>query len=339
MDLKDFQVDGESIWEKLDELGKNSKSILFIINFEANQAYLIPPEKASSLGVFYKTRNFSNVNRGNSIAKVPKLEINPIDLNTYKKAFDRVQYYLNRGDSYLINLTFSTAIDFNLPLTEILKRINSPYALCFSNRFLVFSPETFLRIEENKISSYPMKGTLSVEKKLLENNPDLLSQGLEKILNNPKEAAEHATMVDMIRNDLSRIAKEVRIINYRYPDYIHTLEKVLIQLSTQIEGKLPKKPLFLGQILKNQLPAGSISGAPKSKTIEIIKEVENYSRGFYSGVFGIFDGKSLDSAIMIRYIEKKGEKLFYKSGGGITSQSLMEEEYQELIQKIYVPTI
>jgi para-aminobenzoate synthetase component I len=85
------------------------------------------------------------------------------------------------------------------------------------------------------------------------------------------------------------------------------------------------------------LPAGSISGAPKPKTIEIIKEVEKEKRGYYTGVFGYFDGKNLDSGVVIRYIEQNQDERFYRSGGGITSQSNALDEYNEVIQKIYVP--
>ena len=85
------------------------------------------------------------------------------------------------------------------------------------------------------------------------------------------------------------------------------------------------------------LPAGSVTGAPKQKTVEIIKEVENYNRGFYTGIAGIYDGLSLKSYVMIRFIEKDNDKLYFKSGGGITSKSDFDKEYAELIEKIYVP--
>jgi para-aminobenzoate synthetase component I len=94
---------------------------------------------------------------------------------------------------------------------------------------------------------------------------------------------------------------------------------------------------YLGNLLFNLLPAGSISGAPKPKTLQIIESAEHYERDFYTGVCGWFDGKNLNSAVMIRFIEQQGDKLIFKSGGGITSQSDMEKEYEELIQKVYVP--
>ena len=94
---------------------------------------------------------------------------------------------------------------------------------------------------------------------------------------------------------------------------------------------------MLSYSIFDMLPAGSVTGAPKVKTLDIIKNAENYDRGFYTGVAGFFDGKELDSCVLIRYVEKNNGDLIYKSGGGITSQSILEEEYQELIDKIYVP--
>jgi para-aminobenzoate synthetase component 1 len=85
------------------------------------------------------------------------------------------------------------------------------------------------------------------------------------------------------------------------------------------------------------LPAGSVTGAPKAKTVEIIKAAEQEPRGFYTGILGIFDGKQLDSGVMIRFIEKVDGRFFYRSGGGITTQSDCKAEYEEAINKIYVP--
>jgi len=93
----------------------------------------------------------------------------------------------------------------------------------------------------------------------------------------------------------------------------------------------------IGDIIYKLLPAGSITGAPKKKCIEIIDEVENYDRGYYTGVMGIFDGTNLDSCVMIRFIEKTDNGYYYKSGGGIRIDSNMDHEYEELNDKIYIP--
>ena len=160
----------------------------------------------------------------------------------------------------------------------------------------------------------------------------------EKILNDPKELAEHVTIVDLIRNDISQVASNVRVERFRYVEEVKTHDRSLLQVSSEIVGDLPSDCASrIGDIIVSLLPAGSVSGAPKAKTLEIIREAEVVNRGYYTGVFGYFDGINLDSGVMIRFIEKDGDKLFYRSGGGITTQSNAKSEYQELIDKIYVP--
>ena len=226
--------------------------------------------------------------------------------------------------------------------------------------FVCFSPETFVRIKGGRIYSYPMKGTLDAS----------LPNAEKQLMEDQKEAAEHATIVDLIRNDLSRVAEDVRVDKYRYIDVLHTNKGDILQTSSEISGRLPEDyPHHLGEILDAQLPAGSITGAPKDKTMQIIQEAEGYDRGFYTGIMGIYDQGELNSAVMIRFIEEetspvdfetdgeknfkasegKGDeasegkrdeasrKLYFKAGGGITSKSNCRKEYEEVIQKIYLP--
>lgn len=161
------------------------------------------------------------------------------------------------------------------------------------------------------------------------------------IIKDKKELAEHNTVVDLLRNDLSMIAEKVRVEKFRFIDKIKTNSGELLQVSSKISGNLNKNwRENLGDILNTLLPAGSICGAPKKKTVEIIKKIENYSRGYYTGVCGYFDGKKVDSCVMIRFVENEGkEKLYFKSGGGITIFSDPKKEYNELIDKIYVPIV
>ena len=156
--------------------------------------------------------------------------------------------------------------------------------------------------------------------------------------NDRKELAEHATIVDLIRNDLSMVAEKVGVTRFCYLDRIRSNNADLLQMSSEITGRLPANYLeHLGDIFARLIPAGSICGAPKRKTLEIINNAENYDRGYYTGIFGIFDGAAVDSCVLIRYLEKQNGQLIYKSGGGITHLSTCEKEYQELIKKIYVP--
>ena len=167
-----------------------------------------------------------------------------------------------------------------------------------------------------------------------------LHDAQKTLTNNTKEINEHNTIVDLIRNDLSKVAKEVKVTRFRYMDRIKTQKNEIFHTSSEIRGKLFKEwKKQLPEILLSMLPAGSICGAPKEKTVSIIREVEQENRGYYTGIFGFFDGENLDSAVNIRYLEKYQGEIRYRSGGGITSLSDLESEYNELIEKIYVPVI
>ena len=158
------------------------------------------------------------------------------------------------------------------------------------------------------------------------------------ILNDYKERAEHHTIVDLIRNDLNRVATDVRVERFRYIDRLVTNRGEILQVSSQVTGNLPEDYLSrLGDLIFDMLPAGSISGAPKAATVRIIREAEKEDRGFYTGIFGYFDGKSFRSAVMIRFIEQQGNRLRFRSGGGITVNSDCSAEYQEVLQKVYLP--
>lgn len=264
----------------------------------------------------------------NSLPETILFDRELVDFKRYKNAFDTVMTHLKHGDTYLLNLTLPSKLKSNLHLKQIFEHSQSMFRLLYKNEFVCFSPEIFVRIKEGLISSYPMKGTIDAS---IENAEQLLME-------NPKEIAEHNTIVDLIRNDLSMVSSKVKVKRFRYIDHVKTHRGELLQASSEITGNLNNDyPSKIGSILSKLLPAGSISGAPKKMTVDIIKDSENYERGYYSGIFGVFDGKNMESAVMIRYIEKQGEDLVFKSGGGITAMSKVEEEYQELCDKVYVP--
>ncbi|HYC85630.1 MAG TPA: aminodeoxychorismate synthase component I, partial [Chryseosolibacter sp.] len=239
-----------------------------------------------------------------------------------------VYRHLERGDSYLTNLTIRSEISSSISLEELFTLSRAKYKLFLRDAFLVFSPEIFVQIRNDTIYSFPMKGTINAG----------LPAARETILNDPKELAEHVTIVDLIRNDISQVATNVEVKRFRYIEEIRTTRHHLLQVSSEISGRLPQGwRETVGTLLMKLLPAGSVSGAPKHKTVEIIREAEGQPRGYYTGVCGIFDGENLDSGVMIRFIEKDNGKLYYRSGGGITTQSICEAEYREAIDKIYVP--
>jgi para-aminobenzoate synthetase component 1 len=137
---------------------------------------------------------------------------------------------------------------------------------------------------------------------------------------------------------LGIVAKEIKVEKFRYITTINTGDKKLHQVSSHISGLLDSNwKENAGNLISALLPAGSISGTPKRKTVSIIKEIEGYTRGYFTGIFGHFDGNNLYSAVSIRFLEKINGKLIYKSGGGITTDSTWESEYNEMIDKVYIP--
>ncbi|HEX5623776.1 MAG TPA: aminodeoxychorismate synthase component I [Sulfuricurvum sp.] len=255
-------------------------------------------------------------------------ESDPIAFSRYREKFDSVQEHIKNGNTYLLNLTQPTPIKTHYSLREIYTMSHAPYKLRVGSSFVCFSPEPFITIKDSKIHTYPMKGTIDAD----------LPNAIDTIMNDSKELAEHTMIVDLLRNDLGIVATEIRVEEFRYITTIETGSKRLHHVSSHISGTLHQEWQHnIGSILHALLPAGSISGTPKKKTVEIIESIEGYERGFFTGVFGYFDGKDLYSAVAIRFIEQTPHGLIYKSGGGITTESKAHNEYEEMIHKIYIP--
>ncbi|MEY4275477.1 MAG: Aminodeoxychorismate synthase [Bacteroidota bacterium] len=308
--------------EQLDTWGSLGIPFVFYINYDGSQAWAGSEKEANALGIQFSIRQENPLHAGSF-----KFSKSPISFEVYESKFKQVQAGLRRGDSFLVNLTAETPIETDASLAQIYQNANARYKLQVQEAFVVFSPECFVQIRDQKIYSYPMKGTSSATE-----------QGPKMLQNDPKEQAEHATIVDLIRNDLSQIAFPIHVDRYKYVEEIKTHEGNLWQMSSVISGDImPQFQGKLGQILQALLPAGSITGAPKASTMQIIKDAEAYDRGFYTGIMGKFDGKNLDSGVMIRFIEQRGQQKIFKSGGGITIQSDQQKEYKELIQKVYLP--
>lgn len=386
----------QEIIDKINQLASQDEPFLFVINYQGDKAFIrllsgINPEEC--LFDFEGRGNLSHAwketwKEGTSEKEIWKEEISettwqiePPLYEDYERSFNIVKSNIMAGNSYLTNLTCRVPVSCNLSLEDIFHRAKGKYKLLLRRKrtqaedkahlkeenieenltpFVCFSPETFVRIKGGRIYSYPMKGTLDAS----------LPNAEKLLMEDRKEAAEHATIVDQIRNDLSRVAEDVRVDKYRYIDVLHTNKGDILQTSSEISGRLPEDyRQHLGEILDAQLPAGSITGAPKDKTMQIIHEAEGYDRGFYTGIMGIYDHGELNSAVMIRFIEEetspvdfetdgeknfkasegKGDeasegkrdeasrKLYFKAGGGITSKSGCRREYEEVIQKIYLP--
>ncbi len=309
--------------------GKNRVPFLFILDFELEKPIVFPLTDIEGSGLKFSIGNHQIEKVKGSADQNNLLQKVPISFETYQSGFQNVMNGIQGGDTYLLNLCYSTKIVSDLSLEEIFEKANAPYKLLWPGKFVVFSPEQFVSIRNGVIRTFPMKGTI-----------DASIPGAEQILlEDLKEQEEHATVVDLLRNDLSIVASKVTVDRYRFISKIHTRGKTLLQTSSEISGRLEDEyHEHLGDILHALLPAGSVSGAPKKKTVEIIHATELEKRGYYTGVFGVFDGQNLDSAVMIRMIEQRPDGYYYRSGGGITYRSETKSEYQEMIDKVYIPS-
>jgi para-aminobenzoate synthetase component 1 len=322
-------LSAEYVKRLMNKAGTESRPFFFAVDYEMERALFVesPMNQNDILFRFGKLKNYPSPDH--TIIRDSLKIIDPISFDTYRKKFSIIMSGLLRGDSYLANLTARTGVETTLKLSEIMVSSCSPFGICVNEEFVSFSPERFVRTENDIISSFPMKGTIDAS----------LPDAGRRILDNYKESCEHNTIVDLIRNDLGIVSDNVWVERFRYIDKVKTDRGEILQVSSEIRGRLSRnyegKP---GDTIFALLPAGSVSGAPKPSTIKLITFAEAQKRGFYTGVAGYFDGKTLDSMVLIRYVEKDPTgKLFYRSGGGVTVNSVCEEEYKELLEKIYLP--
>lgn len=320
----------QSSYIEMDKLSLQGEPFIFMIDFLGERIRVIPNDEIQNAGVLIDFPNFQTKYEAISESSFKKFAIEsyPEKVDVFKKGFDNVQKHLNLGNSYLANYTCKTLINMNYTLQEVFAASKAKYKVLLDEEYVCFSPETFVEIKENRISTYPMKGTIDAS---IENAEQILRE-------DKKEKAEHYTVVDLLRNDLSMVADMVEVEEFQRIDFIKSNQKELLAMSSKITGNL--KPEFIGKVgsvMEKLLPAGSILGAPKPKTMDIILESERYPRGWYTGIAGYFDGKDMDSCVLIRFIEKNDQGFFFRSGGGITHQSKLQDEFQEMKNKIYVP--
>ena len=205
-----------------------------------------------------------------------------------------MQEYLNRGDSYLVNLTFPTKVSFNGNFKDLFHNSQSQFKVLFKDQFVSYSPEFFINQREYHLFVPDKRDNLNGNSKCRTTR-----------LRQPTKIARHATIVGLIQNDLSSYAREVRVNRFRYVEQIKVQGESLLQVSSEIEGKLMDDwGPSLGNFLWHMLLAGSISGAPKLKTLEIIQSVEVDSRGCYTRVSVCLNGQNPDSAVAISFLEK-----------------------------------
>ena len=312
---------------QLNAFGKERKPFFFLIDYAA-KAFEVFALDAVPSGILYQLDAQTNASKSFTCKDFSWQKTPPSKMQ-YQRQYEAVIEEIKAGNTYLLNLTTPSKIELSCSFKNLFYTANAPFKLCYHEEFVCFSPERFVEIRSNVISTYPMKGTIDAS----------IANAKEMILNDEKEKAEHVMVVDLLRNDLSMVSKEVRVEQFRYVEKIQAGEKELLQVSSKIKGKLDENwHEKVGDIIARLLPAGSISGTPKRSSMEIIERIEGYNRGFFTGIFGVYDGERLDSAVMIRFMEKTNDEGYvFKSGGGITLLSEAQKEYDELCDKVYIP--
>ena len=305
---------------------------IIVLNHFTNEAYLI----CNSID---ENNNINEIETIVNNIKAPNYKFDLIDNEEtnigdkeFLKLISKAQDHCKKGDVFQLVLSrqFNQKFkgdEFNV--YRALRAINpSPYLFYFDyGNYKLFgsSPETQLKIENNIASINPIAGTYK------RTGNDALDLKLAKKLSeDPKECAEHNMLVDLARNDLSRFAYPVQVKKYKE---IEVFSHV-IHLVSEVEGEIENSEDTLNMI-SSTFPAGTLSGAPKIKAMEIINSLETQNRNFYGGCIGILElNGNFNSAIFIRSFVSHNNTLFYQAGAGVVEKSVPERELQEVNNKL-----
>lgn len=251
----------------------------------------------------------------------------------HMEAVEKTVHYVKEGDIYQANITRAVYGETKQPLLETamaLYRSNrityGVFASIPGGQVISTSPELFFRTEAGRITASPIKGTIARGQSLEEDYANK-----NALLHSEKDIAELAMIVDLLRNDISRVCEPGTVKVPAFP-VLMTLDNVY-HLYADVTGEL-LPGTGIGQILKKTFPGGSITGCPKIRACQIIDELEKTPRGIYTGSFGRigFQGDSVFN-IMIRSLFRQGDKVIYNVGGGITLLSDPEDEFEETVAK------
>lgn len=265
-----------------------------------------------------------------SFIEVDEFQIDP---KNYRDRFDRIQNYLQAGDTYQVNFTDRIVGKINsTPLAiynDLLRQQPVPYAAMItkaSETILSFSPELFFRTSHGKIIVRPMKGTWARGRNVKEDRA-----ASDRLVHDEKNRSEHVMIVDLLRNDLGRICEfgSIKVEKLFDPERYRTL----IQMTSTISGQL-RAELSPSDVFRALFPSGSVTGAPKKRTMEIIRELELNPRAIYTGSIGYFGpgGESCFN-VAIRTMMLRASGFVLGVGGGITAGSDASDEYEECLLK------
>ena len=308
---------------------------IIIFDLESKRTYVTELGINKEYSIEKIERIFKNYKDGDEITFEERNTVfyTNLDKDEYKNRILKIKDYIRNGDVYIANLTrkiwcYNNEESFNI--YERLRTINKAPFSVFMNfkefQVICSSPERFLSVVDGIVHTRPIKGTRPRGKDLEE---DLKNK--EALINSEKDKAELLMIVDLERNDLSKVCKPstVKVTElFKIEEYA-----TVFHLVSTIYGEL-NKGVSSVKCIKECFPGGSITGAPKIRAMEIIEETEELKRNIYTGAIGYFDIRgNCDFNIVIRSIVKKGDKAYFGVGGGITWDSNEEDEWAETIDK------
>ncbi len=320
------------LFDKVIAVDNFNKKIIIIVNI-----------KTDNLEINYNkaTREIKNIidliETGEKIKEQKGKLLSPFESTFTKKQFcdivKKAKHYIFEGDIFQVVLSNRLTANYKGSLIEIYQKLKkknpSPYMFYFSSDHMEMvgaSPETLVKVLDGKVTTYPLAGTKP------RGSTEVEDLSLEKeLLSDPKECSEHNMLVDLGRNDIGKICEFGTV---KVEEYMKILKfSTVMHIGSTVTGMLDKDKHAL-DVIDAILPAGTLSGAPKIRAMEIIDELENEKRGVYGGAIGYlnFNG-NIDTCIAIRLAFKKNNKIFVRSGAGIVFDSVPENEYQECINK------
>src|SRR5574344_551799 len=323
-------------FEKIEKFRTQNHYILGYITYEARKIFLGKSVKSNVpllyFEVFDKFDNFISEKTNDDIL----LEIKPkISKDEYKNAISKIKSEIKQGNTYEVNYTYDWEVKTNIEgfllYQKLLQQQKTPYNFYSKNdctEILSFSPELFFELRGSHIETKPMKGTIGRGKNQSE---DL--KNIEFLKNDVKNCAENVMIVDLLRNDLGKIAKTGSVnVDKLFEVETH---KTIHQMTSSISAEL-ERDIKLYDIFNAIFPCGSITGAPKISTMKIIESLESGKREVYCGAIGLIEPEKTTFSVPIRILERKlQEKSFTcRVGGAIVWDSDANEEWKETLTKI-----
>ena len=320
------------LFDKVIAFDNLKQKIIVIVNAKTDNLEVTYPQAVEEIDRIIKL-----IREGEPVEAVPGKMTSDFrrlfEKDEYCAMVEKAKKYIYEGDIFQVVLSNRLEADFEgslLNTYRVLRTTNpSPYMFYFSSYDIEIagaSPETLVKLENGVLHTFPLAGTRPRGK-----NPQEDEQLEKELLADEKECAEHNMLVDLGRNDLGKISRfgSVQVEKYmsieRYSHVMH--------IGSTVRGEIREDKNALDAV-DAVLPAGTLSGAPKIRAMQIINELENNKRGIYGGAIGYIDFTgNLDTCIAIRIAFKKNGKVFVRSGAGIVADSIPENEYQECINK------